>query len=216
MDRPLPPPRVGEGSQGQVTGVSSTVRLPKRVGAWAVIALWLPYAALNTLFPGPLVMYAGGLVLALGGLGLLSLAGISPRECFVRLGMLSWWGVLLLLPLMVVLPAAMLAGRLQPWSPVEYLIYAPASALAQELYFRAGLLAALTIVCHGRKHIALLLQAALFGLWHLRAFMVVPMLPAIGIILATTLAGLLWGLQAQRDRTILYTTAQHGLFLALL
>lgn len=192
------------------------VRLPRVMAAWMVIALWIPYVALNTYFPGPALTYALGMALATAGLGLLYVAGISPRKCYVCLGQLSWRGALMLLPLMVVLPAAMLAGRLQPWSSLDYLVYAPASALAQELYFRAGLLAALTIVCRGRKHIALLLHAALFGLWHLRAFMTVPLLPAVGIILATTLAGLLWGLQAQRDRTILYTATQHALLLALL
>ncbi len=213
MGSPLPLQE--EGPRGQITGTNGSVRLPKVAAAWAVIALWLPYALLNSLFPGPRLTYALGLALAVLGLALLGLAGVPPRDCFVRLAPLSRQGALLLLVLMPVLPAALLAGRIQPWSPLDDLIYAPASALAQELYFRAGLLTALGVVFRGRKYIALVAQSALFGLWHFRAFMAVPLLPAVGVILATAFAGLLWGLQAQRDRTMVYAAAQHALFLAL-
>ena len=63
---------------------------------------------------------------------------------------------------------------------------------------------------------ALLLQVVLFGLWHLRAFVTVPLAPAAGIILATTVPGIIWGLQTRRDGTMVYAAAQHALFLALL
>jgi membrane protease YdiL (CAAX protease family) len=197
------------------TPVHGRLLLPKTLTAWVVIALWLPYVALNAIFPGPQLTYALGLALAALGLALLGLGGVPLRDCFVRLAPLSRQGALLLV-LMVVLPVALLAGRLQPWRPLDDVVYAPASALAQELYFRAGLLVALAIVCRGRKRITLVLQSALFGLWHIRAFAAVPLVPATGIILATTGAGLLWGLQVQRDRTMVYAAAQHALFLALL
>lgn len=190
--------------------------LPKTVAAWGVIALWLPYAALNTIFPGPVVTYGLGMALAILGVALLRLSGVSLREGFVRLAPLSRQGAMLLLVLLPVLPVAWIAGRLQPWSPLDDLVYAPASAVAQELYFRASLLIALTLVLRGRKHAALLLQAVLFGLWHLRAFVTVPLAPAAGIILATTVAGAVWGLQTRRDGTMVYAAAQHALFLALL
>jgi CAAX prenyl protease-like protein len=191
------------------------VRLRRLLAAWAVIALWLPYVALNTIFPGPQITYLLAMALAALGLFLLRLSGISLGACYVRVGALSRQGALLLLPMLVVLPAALLVGRLQPWRPLDDLVYAPLSALAQELYFRGGLLVALATVCRGRKRMALAVQGALFGLWHLRAFTAVPMLPAAGIIVVTTIAGLLWGLQAQRDRTMLYAAAEHALILAL-
>lgn len=189
---------------------------PHLLVVWAVLGLWIPYTVLNALFPGPLVTYALGLVLAALALALLHVAGVPLRDCFVRLAPLSRQGALLLLPLMVVLPAAWLAGRLQPWNWLYYLVYAPASALAQELYFRAGLLVALRLLLRGRERMALVLQSVLFGLWHLRAFGVVPPAPAAGIVLATFIAGMFWGMQVQRDRTILYAAIQHALFLALL
>jgi len=185
-----------------------------RIAAWAVVALWLPYTALNTLFPGPQITYALGLALALLGLLLLRRAGISPGVCFVRVAPLSWQGALWLLPLLLAIPAAWLAGRFQGWNWLDNVVYAPLSALAQELYFRAALLAALTILCGGRRLLPLLLQSALFGLWHLRAFGSVPLLPAVGILVATAFAGFCWGMQARRDRTILYAWLEHTLLLA--
>src|SRR5262245_33874376 len=119
-------------------------RISVPLAAWLVVALWVPYALLNTLFPGPALTYALGMALALAGLALLWLAGITPRACFVRLAPLSWRGALLLGLLLVFIPAALLAGRGQPPSWLDDIVYAPASALAQELYFRAALLAALT------------------------------------------------------------------------
>jgi hypothetical protein len=191
------------------------VRLPRLLAAWAVIALWLPYVALNMIFPGPQITYLLGLALAALGVLLLRLSGMSLGECYARVGPLSRQGALLLLPVLVALTAALIVGRLQPWRPLDDLVYAPMSALAQELYFRGGLLVALATVCRGRKRVALAAQGALFGLWHLRAFTAVPLLPAAGIIVATTIAGLLWGLQTQRDRTMLYAAAEHALILAL-
>jgi hypothetical protein len=192
------------------------VRLPRQLAAWAVIALWLPYVALNLIFSGPQITYLLGLALAALGLFLLRLSGVSLGECYVRVGPLSRQGaLLLLLPVLVVVPAALFVGRLQPWHPLDDLVYAPVSALAQELYFRGGLLVALATVCRGRKRMALAADGALFGLWHLRAFTAVPILPAAGVIVVTTIAGLLWGLQVQRDRTILYAAAEHALILAL-
>jgi CAAX prenyl protease-like protein len=203
----------GDGPAGKTSGGK---RLSKALAAWLVIALWPPYVALNAIFPGPPMTYTLGLALALLGLMILWLAGMPLRACYVRRAPLSRQGALLLLVLMVVVPSALLAGRLQPWRPLDDLVYAPASALAQELYFRAGLLIALSTVFHGRQNVALVTQSVLFGLWHLRAFTVVPPAPAIGIILATTIAGLIWGRETQRDGTMIYAAAQHTFFLILL
>jgi membrane protease YdiL (CAAX protease family) len=203
------------GGDGLASKMSGGKRLSKTLASWLVIALWPPYVALNTIFPGPLMTYALGLALALLGLTMLWLAGVPLRAIYVRLAPLSPQGALLLLVLMLALPAAFIAGRLQPWNTLDNLVYAPASALAQELYFRAGLLVALTTVFRGRQFVALVAQGVLFGLWHIRAFAVVPLASAIGVILATTIAGLIWGREAQRDGTMIYAAAQHTLFLIL-
>lgn len=181
--------------------------------AWGVVALWIPYTLLNTVFPGPGLTYALGLALAALALGLLWLGGLPPRACFLRLAPLSWVGAVMLGAMMLFIPAALLAGRGQPLDWLDDAVYAPASALGQELFFRSALLAALLQLCRGRKKAALLFQAGAFALWHVRAFQVVEIGPAAGVLVIAFAAGMLWGAQVLRDRTVLYAIAQHTLFL---
>jgi membrane protease YdiL (CAAX protease family) len=184
--------------------------------AWVVVALWAPYALLNTLFSGPLLTYGLGLLIALVALGLLWSAGVSPRACFLALAPPSRPGLVLLALLSAFIPAALLLGRGQPFNWLEDLVYAPASALGQELFFRSALLVALGTVCRrGDARLALAGQALAFALWHVRAFRVAPLAPAVGVLVVTFMAGLLWGMQVRRDRTVLYSVLQHALFLAI-
>ena len=182
---------------------------------WIVIALWAPYALLNTLVPGPLLSYGLGLLIAVVALGLLWSAGISPRACFLSLAPPSRQGLVLLALLSVFVPAVLLLGRGQPFSWRDDLVYAPASALGQELYFRSALLVALGMVWRGDARLALAGQALAFALWHVRALRVAPLAPAVGVLVVTFVAGLLWGVQVRRDRTVLYAVLQHALFLAI-
>jgi membrane protease YdiL (CAAX protease family) len=189
---------------------------PPRISAgraWLVLALWLPYAVLNTLFPGPLLAYGLGLLLALLALVVLVLGGVPLRDCFLRPGRLSWQSGVLLLALSIFIPAVLLLGRGQPFRLLDDLVYAPASALGQELFFRSALLIALQRLARGNLTAALALQAGCFALWHARAFTVVAVAPALGVLVVTFVAGLLWGLVVVRDRTLLYAAAQHMLFL---
>ncbi|HKB49368.1 MAG TPA: hypothetical protein VKC57_16795, partial [Ktedonobacterales bacterium] len=102
--------------------------------AWVVIAMWAPYALLNTLLPDPLLSYGLGLLIALVALGLLWSAGISPRACFLAVAPPSRQGLVLLALLSAFIPAVLLLGRGQTFSWRDDLVYAPASALGQELY----------------------------------------------------------------------------------
>jgi hypothetical protein len=178
-----------------------------------VVALWVPYAALNTIFPGPLLTYAIGLLLAALAMSALLLSGDSPRTLSLRFASPSRFGLLILLLMLAFIPGALLAGRGQPFSALDDLVYAPASALGQELYFRAVLLVALARLFTGRPRLTVLAQAVFFALWHVRAFLVVAPLPALGALLLTFVAGLLWGAQVSRDRTVLWVAAEHTLFL---
>jgi membrane protease YdiL (CAAX protease family) len=184
--------------------------------AWIVIALWAPYALLNSLFPGPLLTYGLGLLIALMALGLLWGAGVSPRACFLALAPPSRQGLVLLALLSAFIPAVLLLGRGQPFRWRDDLVYAPASALGQELYFRSALLVALGMVWRrGDARLALVGQALAFALWHVRVLRVAPLAPAVGVFVVTFVAGLLWGMQVRRDRTVLYAVLQHALFLAI-
>jgi membrane protease YdiL (CAAX protease family) len=186
---------------------------PLPVAAWIVVGLAAPYILINTVFPGPALTYTLGMALALLALVVLFLAGVTPRELHLRLSLPSRQGALVLALLLVFIPGALLVGRVQPLGWLKDLAYAPASALAQELYFRAALLFALNHLSRGNARLALALQALLFALWHIRAFEVATVSQALAVLALTFLAGLLWGWQAQRDRTILYTFLQHTLFL---
>ncbi len=184
--------------------------------AWIVIALWVPYALLNTLFPGPLLSYGLGLLIAVIALGLLWGAGVSPRACFLALAPPSRQGLALLALLSAFIPAVLLLGHGQPLSWLDNLVYAPASAVGQELFFRSALLVALGMVWRrGDARLALVGQALAFALWHVRAFRVAPLAPAVGVFVVTFVTGLLWGMQVRRDRTVLYAVLQHALFLAI-
>jgi hypothetical protein len=189
-----------------------TPRLPA-LNAWLVVALWVPYVVLNTLFPGPLLTYALGLLIAALALAALWLGGTPPWACFVRVDQLSLRGAVLLAAMLSFIPAALLLGRGQPLSWLNDLVYAPASALGQELFFRSALLVALNRLSRGSSGAAVGLQAAAFALWHVRAFRVVSFAPAAGVLAVTFVAGLLWGVQVARDRTLLYAAAEHTLFL---
>ncbi len=193
----------------------SEARRPSISAAWGVLALWVPYTALNTRYPGPGLTYALGLVCAVGALGILHRAGVPPHRCGVRLARLSRAGGALLAALAGFVPAALLVGRGQfdGWWAVA--VHAPASAVAQELYFRAALLTALPSLCRGRPRWAVPAQALLFALWHARAFCTVPATPAAGALVLLFVGGLLWGWQVQRDRTVLYAAVQHTVFLMI-
>jgi membrane protease YdiL (CAAX protease family) len=180
-----------------------------------VVALWIPYTLLNLIFPGPIATYTWGLALAGMALGLLWLAGIPPQYCFVRAGLASRQGARVLLALSIYVPIALVAVGGHPWNWIASLIYAPASAIAQELYFRAALLSSLIQLNPKRPVVAVLLQALLFALWHARAFEVVSIAPALAVLAAVFIAGALWGWQVRHDRTVIYAAVEHTLFLAI-
>ena len=199
---------------GDVMKTSPAARLPFPLAAGVVFALAAPYTLLNTLFPGPVLTYACGLAIARVALGALWLAGIPLAACGVRVAPLSRQGALALGALLLYLPLALWLGASHPRDWVAKLVYVPASALGQELYFRGALLGALRQMGATRGgRWAVALQALAFALWHLRAFRVVGPGLALLVLGGTCAAGAVWGWQTRRDGTLLYATTQHLLFL---
>jgi Type II CAAX prenyl endopeptidase Rce1-like len=182
--------------------------LPAHWAARIVIALWLPYTLVNLFFPGPALTYALGLSIALLALSSLKLAHVPSVGIYPRIP--SRESVVALTVLTLFIPFALLIGRGQPWDWLGNMVYAPASALGQELYFRSALLTAFGP--YGSRR-AILLQASLFALWHARAFRAVPAWEAMLVLLGTFLAGVVWGWQVRRDNTTFYAFIQHLLFL---
>jgi hypothetical protein len=154
----------------------------------------------------------------LAGQALLARAGVPAARRYLRPAPLSRAGAAALVATtLLLLPILGSSSGWTGWRPLAALVGAPASGLAQELYFRASLLPALERVLPERRRLALLLHALLFVGYHLRTFLLLPSL-AIGAVVATVLflAGVGWGWQVQRDRTVVWAVAQHAGFLVLM
>jgi hypothetical protein len=95
---------------------------------------------------------------------------------------------------------------------IALLLYAPATAVSQELFFRSALLPTLTKSLKGQSMLALLLHTTLFGIWHAGVFRYAPLWTGIAVILVPTLPGLGWGWQARKDETVFWAMMQHTLF----
>jgi membrane protease YdiL (CAAX protease family) len=145
----------------------------------------------------------------------LSAAGLSRVELNLRFKMISRPGLAGLAAVTVLmLPILGSSTGWAGWQWLPALVYAPASGIAQELYFRGSLLPALERASHGKKTAAILLHALVFVGYHFRTFRSVPSLP-IAILVAIVLfaAGCGWAWQVQRDRTVFWAIVQHSLFL---
>ena len=143
---------------------------------------------------------------------------MSREDCNLRLRRPSRSGIIVLAVVTVLLlPILAPSSGFTGWRWLPALVYAPASGIAQELYFRASLLPGLQRAFKGRQTPALLAHALIFIGFHFRTFQA---LPSIGIALVVAvvlfLAGCGWGWQVQRDRTVVWAVLQHSLFLILM
>jgi membrane protease YdiL (CAAX protease family) len=182
-----------------------------------VLLLWAAYTILQTLFVVGVVSEGWsaflGFLPGILGVGALWAAGSSRQDCYLEIEPLSWkgFGVLaavFVFALVVVLPF----GAWQGWSWKAALIYAPASGISQELFFRASLLPALERALEKRKRLALILHSVLFGLWHIGPLFVgAPVWAVVAVMFVPFLSGLGWGWQVQHDRTVVWAMVQHSL-----
>ena len=193
-----------------------------RLPFWLALAMTLLMAVLYTVLDvlqlseprQSLLAFIPGVVslLALGA------AGMSREACNLRLRRPSRGGMISLgVVTVLLLPILASSSGFTGWRWLPALVYAPASGIAQELYFRASLLPGLQRFFKGRQTPALLVHALIFIGFHLRTFQA---LPTVGIALIVAvvlfLAGCGWGWQVQRDRTVVWAMIQHSLFLVLM
>lgn len=190
---------------------------PSLAAIIGVLLLWLGYATLQTLsvmgyLPEPWsapASFAPGIL----GVGALLAAGLSREDCFLRLRRLSRAGFAVLAAVFVFALAAVLPlGRWQGWNWQAALIYAPASGISQELFFRSALLPALQWLLKSRPGLALVLHSVLFGLWHIAPlFLGAPVWAVLAVIMVPFLSGLGWGWQVRHDGTVAWAMIQHSL-----
>jgi membrane protease YdiL (CAAX protease family) len=182
-----------------------------------VIVLWVGYGALQTLSVlgrvGEAAAALLGLLPGILGVGTSLAAGSSRADCYLQIRPLSRQGLAVLVALFVFALAAILpAGVWIGWSWMAALVYAPASGIAQELFFRAALLPALERALQERSGLALILHSTLFGLWHIGPlFLGAPTWAVIAVMLVPFLSGIGWGWQVRHDRTVLWAVVQHSL-----
>lgn len=196
---------------------SSQAWIHPAVAVGAVLLLWAGYTAFQTLFVIGYVGEAGsaifGFAPGLLGVAVLLAGGLSRRDCFLVVEPLSWRGFGVLAAVFVFALAAILPFSVwQGWSWRAALLYAPASGVAQELFFRAALLPAMLLVVKKRRGLALVAHAVLFGLWHIGPLFVgAPLWAVVAVMLVPFLSGIGWGWQVLQDRTVLWAMVQHTL-----
>lgn len=181
-----------------------------------ILLLYAIYTILYTLHPGDsaaaILEFAPGIL----AVCLLCSTGSSLRDCYLRFAPLSRKGLTLLALSTLFMPVVLLTGRWQGWSGMRGLVYAPASGISQELFFRAALLPALMMVFRTNPRTALIVHALLFAAWHLpTAVLAAPAPAVVGIAVVTTINGILWGKQVQHDGTVMWVMIYHSLLLSV-
>jgi hypothetical protein len=181
--------------------------------AMALVYTWLDVSQLGEPLQSLLAFIPGVVsLLALGA------AGMSRAELNLRWAPISRPGIGVLAAITILLlPILGSSTGWIGWHWLPALVYAPASGIAQELYFRSTLLPGLERAFAGRKTIALLVHSAIFVGFHLRTFLALPSF-TFTLVVTTVLflAGCGWGWQVQRDRTVAWAMLQHSLFLMLM
>ncbi len=183
-----------------------------------VVFLWVSYTVLQVLFVTGYIPESWsailGFVPGLIGIVVLLAAGLTRDQLFLRVARLSLGGFLALAGIFVLALAVVLPfGRWQGWNWMAAFVYAPASGVSQELFFRAVLLPAFLLVLHRQPRLALTLHSLLFGLWHIGPlFLAAPAWAVVAIMFVPFVCGIGWGWQVQRDRTVLWAMFQHSLF----
>lgn len=192
--------------------------IPFGVALFITLIMGVAITVLDVLQPTEPVLAILAFIPGIISIAILSAAGLSRAELNLRLARASLPGlVALAATTLLLLPILGSSTGWTGWQWLPGLVYAPASGIAQEIYFRASLLPALERAVHGKRAIAILLHAVIFVGYHYRTFCSIRSLP-ITILVATVLftAGCGWAWQVQRDRTVFWAIVQHSLFLMLM
>jgi membrane protease YdiL (CAAX protease family) len=181
------------------------------------LVLGAGYIALDVWQPAEPLLSILAFVPGLLGVAALTLAGFSREELRLQFRPLSRAGATALaVTTVLLLPILLSNSGFLGWRWLPALIWAPASGIAQELYFRGTLLPGLERAI-GNRRWALLAHLPVFVLFHLRLYLALPSVPiALLCTLVLGAAGFSWGWQVQRDDTLVWAIAQHSVFLMLM
>ena len=180
-----------------------------------ILFLWVVYTVVYCLHPGDPLAAVLEIIPGILAVSTLVAAGFQRETYYLHIAPISKAGAALLAASIIFMPAVWLTGRWTGWNWVAGLIFAPASAISQELFFRSALLSILVATIKKKPFYAILVQSTLFALWHVpKAFMGgAPLIGIIAVVVVTFLCGLLWSSQVQRDGTIIWVMIYHSVLL---
>jgi len=180
-----------------------------------ILFLWVVYTVVYCLHPGDPLAAVLEIIPGILAVSALVAAGFQRETYYLHIAPISKAGAALLAASIIFMPAVWLTGRWTGWNWVAGLIFAPASAISQELFFRSALLSILVATIKKKPFYAILVQSTLFALWHVpKAFMGgAPLIGIIAVVVVTFLCGLLWSSQVQRDGTIIWVMIYHSVLL---
>jgi len=180
-----------------------------------ILFLWVVYTVVYSLHPGDPLAAVLEIIPGILAVCTLVAAGFQREAYYLRITSISKPGATLLAASIIFMPAVWLTGRWTGWNWVAALIFAPASAIAQELFFRSGLLPILIATVKRSPFYAILIQSMLFAVWHIpNAYMGgAPVVGVIAVVVVTFLCGLLWSSQVQRDGTVIWVMMYHSVLL---
>jgi membrane protease YdiL (CAAX protease family) len=189
----------------------------KSIPIISILLLWIAYSVVYTIHLNDALAAFLELLPGVLGIVILLVSGFNNRDLYLQKVPISRRGALFLSAFTLVLVPILLTGDWNGWHWLPFLVYAPASGIAQELFFRAALLPLLIKISKGKKLSAVVIQAVLFTLWHIPlAFAQAPIVGAIAVVVLTFIGGIIWGWQVHHDKTVYWAMAQHIVYLMIM
>jgi len=190
---------------------------------YITFTLFIGYTILQiisiTLFTGVewtrIIILLGWIIPGIVGINVLLSSVFNKEMLFLRFRHLSKeGGIVLSLTFLVLIPMIM-TSQWRGWDWYYTFIEAPISGITQELFFRAVLLPVCLKIFQEKIKLGIIFHSVLFSLWHIGVFWTAPIGAAIFVCLVPFVAGLAWGWEAQRDKTIIWTILVHTLILVI-
>ena len=184
------------------------------LAAAAVFGLWVIYVVIEGLILAGRITQPLSAALefipGLLGLAVLLAAGFLAGDLFLQVRPLSRKGLFALLATVPLVLPVYLTGSWTGWKWENLLIYGPAGAISQELFFRCALLPVALRVFKGKPFLAIFVAALKHGLWHVGPVVQgAPWYGVLPVMMVPFLASIAWNWQVQHDRTVLWATILH-------
>jgi len=194
-----------------------------REATYLIVILYIGYTALQilsiTIFTGiiwsRIIVFLGWILAGIIGIEILQVSGFKKEEFFLTYHPPSKKGGLALIATFLVLIPMIITSHWRGWNLYYSLIEAPISGITQELFFRATLLPFCMEKFKGNNRRGILVHSILFSVWHIGVFWTAPIIAGIFVCLVPFFAGLVWGWEAQRDKTIFWTILTHTFILII-